>query len=125
MATDPTDQGATTIVAQGRMIDNFLPIPTQNPRLYTAWRLSKIVPPSQHVNSISHLPSSPDCGAATPWSHWLRAASFKGHSATHNIAIVPKTCAFAKFVGCNNTHHHFCSFGVVLLPNQQQPVQAQ
>jgi hypothetical protein len=26
-AIDPTDKGSTTVVASGRMIDNFLPIP--------------------------------------------------------------------------------------------------
>jgi hypothetical protein len=32
---DPTDYGATTVVAPGRILDNFLPIP--NPLPFTAW----------------------------------------------------------------------------------------
>jgi hypothetical protein len=36
---DPTDKEAKMVASPGRMIDNFLPIPTQNPCFY-----SKFIP---------------------------------------------------------------------------------
>ncbi len=62
---DPTDRGMTLAVAPGLMIDNFLPIPTQDPCLYTTWHLAHSRPPMMITKCKQCCPHRPGPGFGT------------------------------------------------------------